>query len=175
MSAAMSSTRMRQPSCSPKNVTLLPTTGPEVEEQRILAGLQAGEKLLQRLGRIRRLGRVRDRRIGRRGARRPTRRGPRHAEEIRQRASGVGHRLELRADALALLLLCCWFCCGCCGCCAAAAGLACCCWLRLGAFCRRAACRRCRGSARLRQWPRAARRCRRPPSRCRECRPSPTP
>src|SRR5688572_2611546 len=28
MSAAMSSTRMRQPSCSPKNVTLLPTTGP---------------------------------------------------------------------------------------------------------------------------------------------------
>ena len=28
MSAATSSTRMRQPSCSPKNVTLLPTTGP---------------------------------------------------------------------------------------------------------------------------------------------------
>src|SRR5688572_19337625 len=28
MSAAMSSTRMRQPSCSPKKVTLLPTTGP---------------------------------------------------------------------------------------------------------------------------------------------------
>src|SRR5688572_807650 len=28
MSEAMSSTRMRQPSCSPKNVTLLPTTGP---------------------------------------------------------------------------------------------------------------------------------------------------
>ena len=49
--------------------------GTEIEQQRTFVGLQAGEKLVQRLGRIRRLGHVRDRRIGR-GAASATRRGP---------------------------------------------------------------------------------------------------
>ena len=37
ISAARSSTRMRQPSCSPKNVTLLPDDRPEIDQGRVVA------------------------------------------------------------------------------------------------------------------------------------------
>ena len=57
MSAATSSTRMRQPSCSPKNVTLLPTTGPRSTISGLSRAWRPRQELLQRLGGMGEVGR----------------------------------------------------------------------------------------------------------------------
>ena len=131
---------MRQPSCSPKNVTLLPTTGPEIEQQRAGLALQAGEELVQRLGRIDDASATFVTDASAAAPASASRARPEHPEKVGQRTSGVGHVTRwLGADPLALLRVR-WFgcrpsgrlrlarlrsaagfgcCCGCCACCPA--------------------------------------------------------
>ena len=70
--------------------------GAEIEKERIVGGLEAAKKLVERLARIGRFRHVRDRQL-RSGIRLGPAAGTKHAKEIGQRSCGVGH---IRTDAV---------------------------------------------------------------------------
>ena len=187
-SAKMSSTKILQPSCSPKKLTLLPTTGPRSSRTGDSRAVSDVRNLRSAL--VAKTGRRRSRRRGRtaRASLRAVRgdlAGPRRKVEMLPESRQTSDRrrstslLAASASSASQRQA---------RCAAAAAaraggGAGRRGWQPAAAFAPAApaaaapcaACRRCRGSARLRQSPRAARRCRRRPSRCRECRPCRSP
>ena len=151
MSAYRSSTRSRQPSCSPRNETLLPTTGPRSSSDRRLAMRERRQQLGQDLGADGRAGLAAALAgaLGTTGpAEQPGRRGSapenRSQERARQgcgddgapRAAVVAGRSQTLAATAGTGL--------------ASPGLA---LARLGHDPAAASCRWRRGSARPRQWP----------------------
>ena len=191
-SATRSSMNSLQPSRSPKNPTLLPMTGPKSSRtggsgcrqrgDELREGLRRHDRLVAREPEPRRCGRTDSGRLPPHLRRSVSMTWIPGRSELRPGASASRMkraRLLARSADRALTAGTPAYrearpACGCAAGVAAGAGFcsalsrpACSPGLR-----RRAACRCCRGSARLRRSPRAATRCRRRPSRCRGCPPS---